>query len=231
MRQSQPFQEEKMRKTKGWLGLRTAVIALGLVAWTTTGAKAAPLTYTTSGQITPTAGVTGTNVISYVPLSTNNTVDLGYGPTNVGLGNFVITPLAAGTTTTYKDTPFQISFLPASYNGTTVGSDQTVKLTGVLNGVVSGPSSSTVHATFDPVPNALISFDSKNSAKFSLPDAPLWLSPSTSNGGLTSAQGLVTPNLQDGVPAPEPSTIALLLTTVGGLGLRRYVLARRQAKA
>ena len=29
-------------------------------------------------------------------------------------------------------------------------------------------------------------------------------------------------------PAPEPSTIALFLSTVGGLGLRKYVLARRQ---
>ena len=28
-------------------------------------------------------------------------------------------------------------------------------------------------------------------------------------------------------PVPEPSTIALFLSTVGGLALRRYVLARR----
>ena len=43
MRQSHPFREEIMRKTEGWPGLRTAVIALGLVRWTATGAMAAPL--------------------------------------------------------------------------------------------------------------------------------------------------------------------------------------------
>ena len=36
MRQSHPFQEEMMRKMKGWTGLRAAVVALGLVAGTAT---------------------------------------------------------------------------------------------------------------------------------------------------------------------------------------------------
>ena len=40
-----------MHRIQGWTGLRAAVIALGLVAWTATGATAAPLTYTTSGQV------------------------------------------------------------------------------------------------------------------------------------------------------------------------------------
>ena len=43
-----------MRRTRGWTGLRTAVIALGLVAWTATGAQAARLNYNVSGQIDPT---------------------------------------------------------------------------------------------------------------------------------------------------------------------------------
>ena len=62
-------------------------------------------------------------MISFVPLSSGNTVDLGTGQTNAGLGNFVITPLAAGVSTTYTNTPFQISFLPVSYGSTTFGSD------------------------------------------------------------------------------------------------------------
>ncbi len=78
-----------MRKTEGWPRLRTAVIALGLIAWTATGAMASPLSYTTSGQIN-TDGVDGTAVISFVPLS-GNTVDFGSGQTNVSLGNFVLT--------------------------------------------------------------------------------------------------------------------------------------------
>ncbi|MGA9925201.1 MAG: PEP-CTERM sorting domain-containing protein, partial [Isosphaeraceae bacterium] len=69
------------------------------------------------------------------------------------------------------------------------------------------------------------------SATFSLPSSFL-LAPSTSNNGTTSAQGLVTSSTsQTGSesPVPEPSTIALFLTTVGGLGLRRYVLSRRRS--
>ena len=107
-----------MHRIQGWTGLRAAVIALGLVAWTATGATAAPLSYTTSGQVDTTTGVTGTNVVSFVPLSSGNSVDLSTGQTNAGLGNFVISPLADGVTTTYTNTPFQISFLPASYGST-----------------------------------------------------------------------------------------------------------------
>ncbi len=215
-----------MVKIQGWTGLRATVIALGLVAWTATGATAAPLSYTTSGQVDTKTGVTGTNVISFVPLNTGNNVDLSTGQTNLSLGNFVISPLAAGVTTTYKNTPFQISLLPAAYgSNATISTDSPVVLSGVLNGANSGPSSSTVTATFNPVPNGLISLGGNGTAEFSLPTTSLLLSPSTSNNGTTSAQGLVT--LVES-PVPEPSTIALFLTTVGGLGLRRYVQFRRR---
>jgi hypothetical protein len=217
-----------MHKIQGWTGLRAAVIALGLVAWTATGATAAPLSYTTSGQVDTTTGVTGTNVISYVPLSTGNNVDLSSGQTNVGLGNFVISPLAGGVSTTYSNTPVQISFLPASYGSTSVATDAPVVVSGVLNGVVNGASSSTVTASFSSVPNSLVSLGGNGTAQFSLPATTLLLAPSTSNNGTTSAQGLVS--LVE-APVPEPSTIALFLTTVGGLGLRRYVLSRRRAAA
>ena len=214
-----------MHRIQGWTGLRAAVIALGLVAWTATGATAAPLSYTTSGQVTPTTGVTGTNVVSFVPLSSGNSVDLSTGQTNASLGNFIISPLAAGATTTYSNTPIQISFLPQSYGGTSISSDPPVVVSGVLNGVVNGPSSSTVTATLNPPPSGLFSLGGTDTAEFSLPTNTLLLAPSTSNSGTTSAQGLVTSAAS---PVPEPSTIALFLTTVGGLGLRRYVLSRRR---
>lgn len=214
-----------MHRIQGWTGLRAAVIALGLVAWTATGATAAPLSYTTSGQVTPTTGVTGTNVISFVPLSSGNSVDLSTGQTNASLGNFVISPLAAGVTTTYTNTPIQISFLPASYGSTSLGTDAPVVVSGVLNGVVNGPSSSTVIATLNPPPTGMFSLGGSSTAEFSIPTSTLLLAPSTSNSGVTTAQGLVTTS---DVPVPEPSTIALFLTTVGGLGLRRYVLSHRR---
>ncbi len=218
-----------MHRIQGWTGLRAAVIALGLVAWTATGATAAPLSYTTSGQVTPTTGVTGTNVVSFVPLSSGNSVDLSTGQTNASLGNFIISPLAAGATTTYSNTPIQISFLPQSYGGTSISSDPPVVVSGVLNGVVNGPSSSTVTATLNNPPSGMFGLGSgSGTADFSLPTNTLLLAPSTSNNGTTTAQGLVTSSAQGESPVPEPSTIALFLTTVGGLGLRRYVLSRRR---
>ena len=182
-----------MHRIQGWTGLRAAVIALGLVAWTATGATAAPLAYTTSGQVDTTNGVAGTNVISFVPLSSGNTVDFSTGQTNVGLGNFVISPLADGAQTTYTNTPIQISFQPQSYGSTSASSDAAVVVSGVLNGVVSGPSSSTVTATLNNPPSGMFSLGSGNgTADFSLPTNQLLLAPSTSNNGTTSAQGLVT---------------------------------------
>jgi len=232
-----------MHRIQGRTGLRAAVIALGLVAWTATGATASPLSstsgqvtpttliYTTSGQVTPTTGVTGTNVVSFNALSTGNSLDLSTGQTNASLGSFAIAPLAPGVSTTYNQTPFQISLLPASYGSTTFGTDApVVSLTGFLNGTVSGPSNSTVTATFNSVSPSTISLGSSGngSATFSLPSSFL-LAPSTSNNGTTSAQGLVTSSTSSESPVPEPSTIALFLTTVGGLGLRRYVLSRRRS--
>lgn len=229
-----------MRNSKGWTGLRSAVIALGLVAWTATGAMAAQLakstlSYTTSGQIDPTTGVTGTNVISYVPLHSGNSVNLHSGQTNAGLGNFVVSPLADGVETVYKNTPFQISFLPASFNDdTTVSNDAPVVLTGSLNGVVSGGSTSTVQASFDPIANSSFALGNAGTGNFALPTGSLLLAPSTSNSGTTSAQALITFSAGNGdgpggeKPVPEPSTIALFLTTIGGLGLRRYVQERRR---
>lgn len=224
-----------MRKTIGCHGLRTAAIALGLVAWTATGAQAARLNYNVSGQIDPTNGVTGTNVVSFVP-TTPNTADFSSGATNAGLGNFILSPLADGKTTTYHNTPFKISFLPSTYDGSPVVDNTPIVLNGTLSGTVKGSSSSTLQATLDSVPTSLIALDKNTSASFSMPTGPLLLVPSTTNGGSSSVQGLLTPTAANNgnpgeAPVPEPSTIALFLTTVGGLGFRRYVLARRQAKA
>ena len=98
------------------------------------------------------------------------------------------------STTTYTNTPIQISFLPAVlWLNVDVSSDAPVVISGVLNGVVNGPSSSTVTATFNSPPNGLFSLGSGNgTAEFSLPTSTLLLAPSTSNNGTTSAQGLVT---------------------------------------
>ena len=76
-----------MRMTQGWTGLRTAVIALGLFACASTGANAdSILSYGTAGSIDASSssdGVTGANVISFVPITSasvdaNSNISLGY---------------------------------------------------------------------------------------------------------------------------------------------------------
>jgi hypothetical protein len=227
MQQSHPFQEEMMRKMKGWCGLRTAVIALGLVAGTATGAKAAPiLTYSTAVQIDST-GVTGPNVISFLPASSQG-FELT-GKDNFALGSFQVAPNNTGTTT-YSNTPFSVTMIPQSLDSTPISNVSPIKLTGKINGEVSGAYHSTLQATFDPIPQTTLPIGT-GTASLNVVDNPVLIVPSSTNGGKTTLEGQLLSTGINEAPVPEPSTIALFLTTLGGLGLRRRVLARRRASA
>jgi hypothetical protein len=220
-----------MRMTQGWTGLRTAVFALGLLACAGTGAKAdSILTYSTAGSIDASSsgdGVTGANVISFVPITTA-AVDAN---SNISLGFFQVAGEAAGQSTTYTNTPFSITYVPGSIDGNPVSS--TISITGTLNGTVTGNNFSTVVATFNPLTDGSFQvMDGSNlvTSTLAIPQGSQLLVPSLTGNGETTVEGLITTN---GVPinetpAPEPSTIALFLSTVGGLGLRKYVLARRK---
>ncbi len=197
-----------MHRIQGWTGLRAAVIALGLVAWTATGATASPLGYTTSGQVDTTTGVTGTNVVSFVPLSSGNSVDLSTGQTNVGLGNFPRSRRLGRRNDNLPEHTHPDQFPAPVLCRNSISSDAPIVVSGVLNGVVNGPSSSTVTATFNPPLPSLLSLGGNGTAEFSLPTSTLLLAPSTSNNGTTSAQGLVTSSTGSESPVPEPSTIA-----------------------
>jgi hypothetical protein len=171
-------------------------------------------------------GITGPNVIRFTPASAAG-VDLCSGSVNTGLGRFVVAPPAAGTSTTYANTPFSITFLSQDLNGVALTSQSAV-FTGVLNGVVDSPFHSTVTATFDK-PSQTLNLGDRQ-LTFSFPDNSKLLVPAQSNGGITTAEALLTSTLPPAVP--EPSTIAVFLTTLGGLGLRRYVSGRAaRAKA
>jgi hypothetical protein len=220
-----------MRMTQGWTGLRTAVIALGLFACASTGVNAdSILGYGTAGSIDASSsndGVTGANVISFIPIKSAQ-VDAS---SNISLGFFQVAGQAAGQSTTYTNTPFSITYVPASVDGTAVNSS--ISITGVLNGTVTGNNFSTVVAKFNPLTNGSFQIaDGTNmvTSTLSIPLGSQLLVPSLTGNGETTVEGLITTS---GVPikehaAPEPSTIALFLSTVGGLGLRKYVLARRQ---
>ncbi len=217
-----------MSMIQGLNGLRSAVLTLGVLACATAGADAAAiLKYQTATAIDLSGGgITGPNLISFTPASAAG-VDLSTGSVNAGLGTFVVAPPAGNTPTSYDNVPFEITFLPQELNGEAL-SGLSVVIRGVLNGVVDSPYGSTVTATFDPTP-ATLELDNGQTITFSFPeDTSKLLVPAQSNGGLTTAQALLTSTQVP--PVPEPSTVALFVTTIGGLALRRR-LASRRAKA
>ncbi|WP_165226880.1 PEP-CTERM sorting domain-containing protein [Aquisphaera insulae] len=221
-----------MRRTRGWTGLRNALIALGLAGCAVSGASAAALktdpsimSYSTAVQVDST-GITGANVISILP-ATNSGIQIT-GKDNLALGTFVIAA-NNGATTTYKNTPFSVTLNPISL-GDNALTTEPIKITGVLNGTVTGNYHSTVEATFNNL--SASSFKLGNgTANLSLVDNPKLLVPSSSNGGQTTIEAQLVSNNVAPPAVPEPSTVAMFLTTIGGLGLRRHVQNRRRMAA
>jgi hypothetical protein len=231
-------------RSRSWklTGLPTAVMVLGSLA-PAMKAQASPLVnYSTSGQIDPKTGVTGSSVISFnsVGTSANGSVaGVIDSPSSFSLGDFQVAKLPDGQSTTYTNTPFSITYLVNTVDGNKPSPNETpVTVTGVLNGTVTGSNQSHVIAKFDPITNP--DFKTGNFANvLSITDNPLTLVPSTTNGGLTSAQAFISSTPITSPPGsgdtgggtttvPEPSSIALFLTTLAGLGVHH---ARRKRAA
>ena len=174
--------------------------------------------YGTSGSI-GTTGITGPNVISFVPEQSGTVTT----PSSFSLGTFVVGFLPPGQTTSYVNTPFSITYTTQQVNGVEPDPNQSpVTISGVLNGSVFGPSQSDVTATFKKMTKpSFITGDYLNT--LSVLDPKIALVPSTTNFGRTTAQGSlqVSP-----APVPEPTTIALFVAAIAGVGLRRR-FARR----
>ncbi len=218
-----------MRMTRGWTGLRIAVIALGFLAWNAPGADAQVMTttpdlleYSVAG-IVGNSGITGSNVISYVPVQ-NAMIDPG---SNVPLGSFQVAPLPAGQTTTYNNTPFTLTFVPTEYNGSGLN-DTPITVSGTLNGSVNGPYQTSVQVNFDSLSNNQFTLASGSTSTLELLAGDQKLLVPSSAGGITTMEGQINTSGIQIQHTPEPSTIALFLSTVCGLGLRRYVQVRRQ---
>jgi len=188
------------------------------------GRADAIMNYTTSGSI-DSSGVSGPGVISFIPISTNQF----NAPSAFSLGDFQVPALPDGQTTTYANTPFHITYLANTVNGVAPDPNQTpIQVSGVLNGTITGGNQSDVVAKFDPLSTpTFVTGNYTNTLSFT--DNPLSLVPSTTNNGKTSAQARIDTVFNPGNPIPEPTSIALFLTTLAGLGVRHRVRARRAA--
>ena len=208
-----------MRKNLGNNVLRTSALALACLAFVGADARAsATQSYSTSDTIYG-GGITGDNVLTFNPVSSGSFA----GPSSIGLGAFVMSTLPDGVSTTYNNTAFSITFQPKDGNGMTVGSPATI--TGTLNGTITGNDSSTVVATFNPT-SLLPTVAGGGLSTFSALDSPLHLVPASA-GGLTTVQAQFIPT--NPVPAPEPTTLAILATSLVGVGLRRKLRSGRKS--
>ena len=198
--------------------LGTLLFTLAISGMVSATARAGTIVYNTSGLI-GSSGVTGTNVISFVPVSANSFT----APSTLSLGTFVVAALPIGQTTTYNHTPFAVSFGITTVNGVNVAANPPLlTVTGFLNGLLSGSNRSTVIAVFDPIANSNIKVGPDFFVNLSLPSPQRTLVPSTTSGGQSTAEGFVTLFHE----TPEPTAIALFIVAGAGLGL---VHLRRRA--
>lgn len=214
-----------MRKSYRWAGPRAMVLALGMVVLTGAAVRADPIVnYDTSGSI-DSSGVSGPGVISFIPV-TNGSFDA---PSQFSLGDFQVAALPDGQTTTYTNTPFHITYLVNTVNGNSPNPNQTpIQVSGELNGSITGGDQSSVRATFDPISQpTFLTGNFKNT--LSILDNPVSLVPHTTNGGQTSAQANLD-TTSTTINSPEPTSIALFLTALAGLGVRGRLRARQSAE-
>jgi len=180
------------------------------------------MSYDTSGSIDST-GVSGPGVISFIPITSNSFNS----PSGFSLGEFQVAALPAGSTT-YTNTPFHITFLVNTVNGAAPDPNETpVQVSGVLNGTITGGDQSSVVAHFNPISDPTFLTGSFSNT-LTIPNNPLSLVPHSTLAGRTSAQAnLDTVAVTN--PIPEPTSIAMFLTTLAGLGVRQRLRGRSVA--
>jgi hypothetical protein len=224
---------ETMRKTLGKHVLRTSAFALACLALAGADVKAAALhTYSTTGTVTaidPSSGmstITGTPDITFVPVQSGTF----NAPSAAGLGYFQVSQTAANTETDYNNTPFTITYNPLAINGAALNSAP-ISISGTLTGSITtdanGNQSSSVVATFNPIISP--TFSTPNGtflSTLSVTNSPLNLVPYSAGGDTTVQAQVITSGPK---AAPEPTTLAILATSLVGLGLRQKLRSNRKS--
>ena len=205
----------------------TATLAL---AFSAAGkAEAAALqsySYSTSGSI---SGMSGDQPIQFWGAPVGGTLTT---PGGFALGEFITNPLPASATLTYDHTPFTIDLIvrdALAPNSAGPGSspsyfDADYKISGVLNGSITGAGSSDMMATITSI--SATAGGVGGTPPFSASDLQITapqgiIAPNGQNPGFSTLMGQVlVPGLP--APAPEPASIAVF-----GVALAGWACCRR----
>ena len=227
-----------------WTSSLVVLVALAGCAASAKRADGAPISYHTQGDIWPWTygkggipGYNGTNAISFQGV-TNGTITVG---SPFPLGEFVISTLPTGSSTTYHDSAFSIT-LDTSLGDSPVPLQpgyvpySSLSVNGVLNGTVTGAGPSDITAkVLSITPNFPISFPEQPiNPILDLPfplsaltvEQPVVLSSSTSAAVRTTIFARV-----DAVPEPAPAITFLIVLAGLGLRARARCICRRVARS
>jgi hypothetical protein len=214
------------------LAVLAATLTTGSLAW----ADPIQVTYTTEGVVGETSlygspvvywpiasagsrstttsdGINGAPVMSFVDIN-NGELTAGQ---SFSLGQFAVTPMAAGTSTTYTNTPFQIAFTERTINGVLPSPNATpVVLHGWLSGSVNASGSSNIRLsidTFETTPESGPPFPT-TAPPFRVGDTENYLYVLSVGG----ADSPIQAELNLAQSAPEPGTLVIFGVLILGLG-------------
>jgi hypothetical protein len=201
--------------------LVASMLMAGLAQPAEPSAIASSIDFQTTGTVGST-GVTGAPVLRFEgrddSLTTGSTFDLG---------RFVVSPSPDGRSTTYKDTPFDVTFAARAVDGISTPDAAKVSLHGWLEGTITGNDASKLRAIMSVDSHLDLGAPPSFAGPFRAGNLLNYLSPvpSPAGGPLPSASGNSVA-LQSVVHStevvPEPGTLALFACLAAASACRGF---------